>query len=283
MSSTSIASNDSSASWFSFPDPLTALTCFNNDLTESTLPSDEAFITDDEGSDDESSIPSSCLATFPVKGFPLLYESESQSSSASSPDAQHNSSSADGVHNSDPTREETLPPTQVPKSQLSCPTLSGSSSSSDSDSDDSLLSLPASHSHDHSNSQESPQLETVAPARYEIFATELDSNLPSYHVHQIDWKHPVFAWELADRSELHNQEIKALDWDTNHTFISPHASGTTEYNTELAEWRMLRRRYIMNKPTAQQKTQSHRLLGQVAEILKRRKRCYKKRKLDSDD
>ncbi|KAI7766245.1 hypothetical protein LZL87_001358 [Fusarium oxysporum] len=271
-----MTSHDGSASCLAFPDPLTALTFFNSDLTDSVLLSDEGFISDDDGPDDEFSVPLAYLTTFPVKRLlSPLPESRSTSTSLMSPEP--NSSSQCGLSESDPDSDKTETPMKYPDNDC----LSSGTSSSSSESDDSdILASPRRRFQEGNSPNKQLRTQTTVPPtprlNTETFS-EPDSDLPLYHVHQLDWKHPVHAGRLRKHSEQHNKEIKALFWDTNHIFRPADIPGSSRYRTELKDWRRLRREYIMNKPTAQQQARNQRLLLALSDLIKKRKSFFDKR------
>ncbi|KAL5609303.1 hypothetical protein FOVSG1_003984 [Fusarium oxysporum f. sp. vasinfectum] len=272
-----MTSHDGSASCFAFPDPLTALTFFNSDLTDSVLLSDEGFISDDDDPDDEFSVPLTYLTTFPVERF-LSPLPESRSTSTSSMSPEPNCSSQYGLSESDPDIGNTE--TQMKYPDHDCLSSGSSSSSSESDDDSDILASsrrcfqegnsPNKPLRTHTIVSPTPRLNT------ETFS-EPDSDLPSYHVHQLDWNHPVHVGKLRKRSDQHNREIKALVWDTYHIFRPTDIPGSSRYRTELKDWRRLRREYIMNKPTARQQARSQRLLLALSDLIKKRNSFFGKR------
>jgi hypothetical protein len=277
MPNSDMASHDGPTTCFAFHDPLTALTFFNSDLTDSVLLSDEGFIEDDDGRDDEFSVPSTFSAIFPVEPLLLpLPESRSTSTAATSPGPS--SSSQYGLSESDPDIDETETPIQYPDND--CLSSGSSSASSESDDDAGILtSLPRRFQDRNSPNKPLRILTIVSPTpRLDTeTSSEPGPDLPSYHVHQLDWTHPVHAGELRKRSEQHDREIKALFWDTNHIFRPTDVPGSSQYRTELKDWRRMRREYIMNKPTAQQQAQSQRLLQTLSDLIKKRNRFFDKR------
>ncbi|KAF9770003.1 hypothetical protein IL306_012512, partial [Fusarium sp. DS 682] len=277
MSNSDVPSHDGSTTCFAFPDHITALTFFDSDLTDSVLLSDECSIRNDGESDDEFPVPSSYLIMFPVE--PLLSplpESKSTSTASKSPEAS--GSSQNGQPDRDTDSDESDPPIQHPDSDSSPP----GSLSSGPDSDDNVCILACSPSplQDRNRSNKPLKTQTIVPStskpKTEPFY-EPESDLPTYHVHQLDWKHPVDARELRERSEQHNQEIKALFWDMNHIFRPTDVLGSAYYRKELREWRRLRGEYIMNEPTPQQQAQSEQLLLTLTDIVKKRNRFFRKR------
>ncbi|KAF4957332.1 hypothetical protein FGADI_3236 [Fusarium gaditjirri] len=272
-----MTSHDGSASCFAFPDPLTALTFFNSDLTDSVLLSDEGFVSDDDGSDIEFSVPFAYLTAFPVQRF-LSPLPESRSTSTPSMSPEPISSPKYGLSESDPDIGNTETPIKYPDHD--CLSSGSSDSSSESDDDSDIL-ASSRRCFQEGNSANKPlgtqTIVSPTPRLNTETFSEPDSDLPSYHVHQLDWKHPVHAGKLRERSEQHNREIKALFWDTNHVFIPRDIPGSSRYRTELKDWRRLRREYIMNKPTAQQQARSQQLLLALSDLIKKRNNFFGKR------
>ncbi|QGI63415.1 hypothetical protein CEK26_007366 [Fusarium fujikuroi] len=273
-----MTSHDGSESCFAFPDPLIALTFFNSDLTDSVLPSDEGFISDDDDSDDEFSVPSTYLTTFPVEQL-LSPLHESRSTSMLSMNSELDISSQNGLSDSNPDIDKTRTPVTSPDHDFLS---SGSSSSNSESGDDSdILAPPRRRSQEGNSPDEPPRTSTIVSPTQKLNTEtpcESDSDLPSYHVHQLDWKHPVHAGRLRERGEQHDREIKALFWDTNHIFRPTDVPGSSRYRKELRDWRRSRREYIMNKPTAQKQAQDQRHLLALSYLIEKRKRFFGKKR-----
>ncbi|KAF5696762.1 hypothetical protein FMUND_15605 [Fusarium mundagurra] len=270
--------HDGSESCFAFPDPLTALTFFNSDLTDSVLASDEGFISDDDDSDDESSIPSAYSTAFPVERL-LSPLPESRSTSALSMSPELDSCSLHGLNESDSDIDK--PETPVTSPDHDCLSSDSSGSSSESDDDSGILAPPRRDSQEGNSPDEPSRTSTIVSPTH-IFNTETasepDSYLPSYHVHQLDWKHPVHACRLRGRSDQHDKEIKALFWDTNHIFRPTDTPGSPQYRKELRDWRRSRREYIMNKPSAQKQARDQRHLLALSDLIKKRNSFFGKKR-----
>lgn len=277
MPDSNMTSHDGSESCFAFPDPRTALTFFNSDLTDSVLASDEGFVSDDDDPDDESSIPSAYLTTFPVERL-LSPLPESRSTSTLSMSSELDSSSQHGLSESDSDIEK--PGTPVTSPDHGCLSSDSSGSSSESDDDSDILAPPRRHSHEGDSPDEPPRSSTMVSPTQNFkpeTASESDWDLPSYHVHQLDWKHPAHAGRLRERSEQHDMEIKALFWDTNHTLSSTGTPGSPRYRKELRGWRRSRREYIMNKPSAQKQAQDQRYLLALSDLIDKRDIFFSKK------
>ncbi|KAF5546683.1 hypothetical protein FPHYL_10428 [Fusarium phyllophilum] len=278
MPDSDMTSHDGSESCFAFPDPLTALTFFNSDLTDSVLPSDEGFISDDDDTDDESSVPSAYLTTFPVERL-LSPLPESRSTSTLSMSPELNSSSQHGLSESDSDIDK--PGTPVTSPDHGCLSSGSSGSSSESDDDSDILAPPRRLFQEGNSPNEPPRTSTIVSPTQKLnteTASEPDSDLPSYHVHQLDWKHPVHAGRLRERSEQHDREIKALFWDANHIFRPTDIPGSSRYRKELRDWRRSRREYIMNKPSAQKRAHDQRYLLALSNFIERRNSFFGKKR-----
>ncbi|RBA15082.1 hypothetical protein FPRO05_12922 [Fusarium proliferatum] len=278
MPDSNMTSHDGSESCFAFPDPLIALTFFNGDLTDSVLPSDEGFISDDDDSDDELSVPSTYLTTFPVEQL-LSPLHESRSTSILSMSSELDSSSQNGLSDSNPDIDKTRTPVTSPDHD--CLSSGSSSSSSESDDDSDILAPPRRRSQEGNSPDEPPRTSTIVSPTQKLNTETLcesDSDLPSYHVHQLDWKHPVHAGRLRERGEQHDREIKALFWDTNHIFRPTDVPGSSRYRKELRDWRRSRREYIMNKPTAQKQAQDQQHLLALSYLIEKRNRFFGKKR-----
>ncbi|PNP84420.1 hypothetical protein FNYG_02049 [Fusarium nygamai] len=187
MPDSNMTSHDGSESCFAFPDPLTALTFFNSDLTDSVLASDEGFISDDDDPDDESSIPSAYLTAFPVERL-LSPLPESRSTGTLSMSPELDSSSQHGLSESDSDIDK--PGTPVTSPEHGCLPSDSSGSSSESDEDSDILAPPRRHSQEGNSPDEPPRTSTIVSPTQNFkteTASEPDSDLPSYHVHQLHW------------------------------------------------------------------------------------------------
>ncbi|KAF4499023.1 hypothetical protein FAGAP_4799 [Fusarium agapanthi] len=278
MPDSNMTSHDGSESCFAFPDPLTALTFFNSDLTDSVLASDEGFISDDDDPDDESSVPSAYLTTFPVERL-LSPLPESRSTSTLSMSPELSSSSQHDLSERDPDIDKTGTPVTPPDHD--CLSSGSSSSSSESNDDSDILAPPPRRFQEGNSPNESPRASTIVSPTQELnkeTSSEPDSDLPSYHVHQLDWKHPVHAGTLRARSEQHDMEIKALIWDTKHIFGPTDIPGSSRYRKELMDWRRSRREYVMNKPTTQKQAQDQRLILALSDLIEKRNRFFGKKR-----
>ncbi|KAF5618215.1 uncharacterized protein FTJAE_12315 [Fusarium tjaetaba] len=278
MSNSNMASHDSSESCFAFPDPLTALTFFNSDLTDSVLASDEGFISDDDDPDDESSIPSAYLTAFPVERL-LSPLSESRSTGTLSMSPELDSSSQHGLSESDSDIDKPGTPVTPPDHGRLPSDSSGSSSESDDGSD--ILAPPRLHSQEGNSPDEPPRTSRILSPTQNFkkeTVSEPDSNLPSYHVHQLDWKNPVHAGRLRERSEQHDREIKALFWDTKHILRPMDTPVSPRYRKELRDWRRSRREYIMNKPSAQKQARDQRYLLALSDLIDKRDSFFSKKR-----
>ncbi|KAI1030445.1 hypothetical protein LB503_012214 [Fusarium chuoi] len=277
MPDSNMTSHDGSESCFAFPDSLTALAFFNSDLTDSVLPSDEGFISDDDDSDDEFSVPSAYLTKFPVERL-LSPLPKSRSTSTLSMSPELDSSSQHGLSESDPDIDKTGTPVTSPDHD--CLSSGSSSSSSESDDDSDILAPLRRRSQEGNSPDERPRTSTIVSPTRKLnteMLSEPDSDLPSYHVHQLDWKHPVHAGRLRERSEQHDREIKTLFWDTNDIFRPTDIPGSSQYRKELRDWRGSRREYIMNKPTAQKQAQDQRHLLALSDLIEKRNRLFCKK------
>ncbi|RBQ75180.1 hypothetical protein FVER53590_05019 [Fusarium verticillioides] len=278
MPDSSMTSHDGSESCFAFPDSRTALTFFNSDLTDSVLASDEGFVSDDDDPDDESSIPSAYLAAFPVER-PLSPLPESRNTSTLSMSSELDSSSQHGLSESDSDIDK--PGTPVTSPDHGCLSSDSSGSSSESDDDSDILAPPRRHSQEGDSPDEPPRTSSIVSPTQNFnpeTASEPYWDLPSYHVHQLDWKHPVHADRLRERSEQHDSEIKALFWDTNHIFGPTDTSGSPRYRKELRDWRRSRREYIMTRPSAQKQAQDERYLLALSDLIDKRDRFFSKKR-----
>ncbi|CVK86715.1 uncharacterized protein FMAN_06016 [Fusarium mangiferae] len=279
MPDSNMTSHDGSETCFAFPDPLIALTFFNSDLTDSVLPSDEGLISDDDDSDDEFSVPSAYLTTFPVEQL-LSPLHESRSISMLSMGSELDSSSQNGLSDSNSDIDKTGTPVTSPDHD--CLSSGSSSCSSESDDDsDVLVPRRRRRSQEGNSPDEPPRTSTIVSPTQKLNTEtpcESDSDLPSYHVHQLDWKHPVHAGRLRERSEQHDREIKVLFWDTNHIFRPTDIPGSSRYRKELRDWRRSRREYTMNKPTAQEQAHDQRHLLALSNLIKKRNRFLGKKR-----
>ncbi|KAF5618046.1 hypothetical protein F52700_12394 [Fusarium sp. NRRL 52700] len=278
MPDSNMTSHDGSESCFAFPDPLVALAFFNSDLTDSVLASDEGFISDDDDPDDEHSVPSACLTTFPVERL-LSPLPESRSTSTLSMSPELNSGSQHNISESDSDIDKTGTPLTSPDHN----SLSSGSSSSGSETDDSsdTLTPPRICFRGGNSPYEPPRTSAIVSPTQQLdteTSSDPDLDLPWYHVHQLDWKHPVHAGKLRERSEQHNREIKALFWDTIHVFRPTDIPGSSRYREELRDWRKSRREYIMNKPSAQKQAQDQRFLLALSDIIEKRNRFFGKKR-----
>jgi hypothetical protein len=280
MSDIPTAAADELSSSFYFPDPSTALTFFNNDLTELALQSDEGFVVDGSEAVDESAIPSSYMMTFQVQPLSSLIESDNTGEAMAS--SQSSSGSNNGGYNEDSSSEE-IPSPSTPKdsetsSSPNSPVIYNSSSyDSDSDGNDSQETRPHLLIHHYRHRRNMSKLKAEVSIKRAKFAAELTPNFPSYHVYQLNG--PMHARQLVKGREQYRKELRAFHWDTTDLFKSSKAPSSAQYKTELAEYRRLRWKYINNEPTSQQRRHSQRLLERLAQIKKSRKEVARKRRV----
>ncbi|KAM5352071.1 hypothetical protein ACJ41O_004794 [Fusarium nematophilum] len=262
---------------FHFPDAHIALTFFNNDLvvpSSDRVNSDDGYRTDEEDSiEDEASVPSSHVSAFEIE-LNSLPPSLTSSATLLSPDEAllDQSGQQRGIREG-PLFGTSLPEQGMP-SRAPTPGLRRRSSAV-LDEDDggrmSPLALPAPVAKECEWRNHHRTLSGLLQT-YEILPPEPPANphFPAYIVHQVDSRSPVKVWELAEQSPQHKQEVKALEWDANFPFDSSHERDTVEYNTELADWRRRRFKYIYQEPTVQEKRRSAQIRSRVAEIAESR-------------
>ncbi|WZH46438.1 uncharacterized protein QYS62_007516 [Fusarium acuminatum] len=232
---------DELSSSFYFPDPLTALTFFNDDLTERAVQSDEGFVVDHNEAIDESTIPSSYITTFQVQPFSPLIESDNTDEATST--SQRSSGSNIGDFGEDSSSEQTLSPSTPKDSKTSSspnsPVIYSSSADSDSDDNDSQETRP---------------------------------NLFIHH-----YRHKRNMSKL--KAEASIKHLRAFRWNAVNLFRSSEVPGSADYKAELAEYRRLRWRYISNEPTPQQRRHSQQLHKRLAQIKKSREEVARKRRV----
>jgi hypothetical protein len=279
MSDITTADTDELSSSFYFPDPSTALTFFNNDLTELALQSDEGFIVNGSEAVDESAILSSCMTTFQVQPLSPLIESDNTGEAMAN--SQSSSGSNDGGYDEDSSSEETPSPSTPKDSETSSspnsPVIYNSGDDSDSDDNNSQETRSNLFIRHYRHRQNMAKLKAEASIKRAKVAVELTPNLPSYHVYQLN--SPMHVHQLIKDREQYRQELKAIHWDTANLFRSLLAPDSTQHKTELAEYRRLRWRYISNEPTSQQRRHSQQLLERLAQIKKSRKEAVRNRRV----
>ncbi|KAF4965298.1 hypothetical protein FSARC_6880 [Fusarium sarcochroum] len=266
MSNITTTPDDGPMASFFFPDSQTALMFFNNDLTVSTLPSDEGYIADEYHDDDDSTVPSSYLTTFPVEA-PRLSSRCEDDNTASSSTWRDSPSEKEIYYSIDTISEGTSSRPSTPS--MRCSSIGSDSSSPGIDDNVSPMSLS-------SDSFNAPNTEVRASSGHELSVTEPDPYLPGYYVHQLNWNCPVNTCELSKRSKQHNREIKTLDWDTRYPFRSSNTTDSEVYKTNLAEWRALRQKAIYHEPSDQQRARDSRLLSSIARIQEKRDEMRRK-------
>ncbi|KAH7245948.1 hypothetical protein BKA59DRAFT_455006 [Fusarium tricinctum] len=272
---------DELSSSFYFPDPLTALTFFNDDLTERAVQSDEGFVVDHNEAIDESTIPSSYITTFQVQPFSPLIESDNTDEATST--SQRSSGSNIGDFGEDSSSEQTLSPSTPKDSKTSSspnsPVIYSSSADSDSDDNDSQETRPNLFIHHYRHKRNMSKLKAEASIKHvkAKVAVELTPNLPSYHVYQLSG--PLHARQLVKCREQYRQELRAFRWNAVNLFRSSEVPGSADYKAELAEYRRLRWRYISNEPTPQQRRHSQQLHKRLAQIKKSREEVARKRRV----
>ncbi|KAM0195560.1 hypothetical protein ACHAPA_007410 [Fusarium lateritium] len=279
MSDIPIADTDELSCSFYFPDPSAALTFFNNDVTERALQSDEGFVMDDSKAADMSTIPSSYMTSFQVQPLSPLIESDNTGEATAS--SQRSSGSNNGGYNGESKSEEPPSPSTPKNSKTSSspnsPIVHSNNDDSDSDHNDSQETRPHLFINRYRHGGNMSNLKAEASIKRAKVAVELTPNLPSYHVYQLNG--PAHALQLVKGREQYKQELRAFQWDTTSLFKPSNAPGSVQYKTELAEFRKLRRAYISNEPTAQQRRHSQQLLARLAEIKQSRKEATRKRRV----
>ncbi|KAM0245442.1 hypothetical protein ACHAP5_005398 [Fusarium lateritium] len=279
MSDIPIADTNELSCSFYFPDPSTALTFFNNDVTERALQSYEGFVMDDNKVVDMSTVPSSYMTSFQVQPVSPLIESDNTGEATAS--SQRSSGSNNGGYNEESNSEEppshSTPKNSKTSSSPNSPIVHSNNDDSDSDHNDSQETHPHRFINRYRHGGNMSNLKAEASIKRAKVAVELTPNLPSYNVYQLNG--PARAHQLVRGREQYKQELRAFQWDTTSLFKPSKAPGSVQYKTELAEFRKLRWTYISNEPTAQQRRHSQQLLARLAEIKQSREEASRKRKV----
>ncbi|KAF5022446.1 hypothetical protein F66182_5531 [Fusarium sp. NRRL 66182] len=236
---------------FYFPDHHSALISFNNDLTDSGLPSDDGWITDDTDSDvsEETTVPSSYLGSLHVKPTSCL-SPISNTASATMSASQRSSTPELDAYKSDSTTQELSDSPKTQASNEGAPEtlrVQRSSVSTDRprDNDDvSKVVHPGRINQTPIRESSSSSSTASATAMQNIRHIDRDPYLPSYIVQHFNPKYPLETHALGKHDNQRDREIDALTWDTLRLFESSHETGTAGYKADLLEWRKRRRRCI---------------------------------------
>ncbi|KAF4979575.1 hypothetical protein FZEAL_4245 [Fusarium zealandicum] len=249
---------------FYFPDAHTAISFFNNDLASAPYYSirgdDGCYATEEVGSSYGGQIPSSYMSTFQAEKRTPSPPSLTTSGTLSLDDwASYNSG------NSRSDRSEQDVPSRPPTPNLRRQSTMLAEITHD---DVPPLTLPEPKTKPCTHQGLPLSLHPESRRAYGVLPVEAANEpaLPAYHVHQLDWENAVDIWELSKKSKQLEQEIKTLDWDSNHPFESHHKTGSPEYRREHAVWRDLRRKRIDCDPTSKQQAQSDQVFFRLFEI-----------------
>ncbi|KAJ4254996.1 hypothetical protein NW762_009798 [Fusarium torreyae] len=271
MSNIATTTADGSTSFVFLPDSHTALASFNNDLTLSTLLSDESYITDDaneeeDDENDDATIPSSYLTTFPVE-TPRL-SSVRKDDSRVSPSTYRNSPSVNEIYNTYPFDNTPFQP--------STPTIRCSSMESGSSNSISEQRQGFSSNVPYGRPSNTPKPEMRRSSVYEILVNEPHSYFWGCYAHQLNRNCPVNTFEPAKRGEQDDCEMKTLGWGTSQPSSLSHTTGREKDKIEWMEWPGMRQKHIDNEPTNQQRASDLQLLSDIARIREKHKKFIEK-------